>query len=131
MPLVVVATALLQCSFGAAPSQLAVPPTGEQIMQAGGQVIATIMDFKPQVNIAPFGMCSSLANPQVASATSAAQGVLTPQPCMPVTVSPWAPGAATMKVGGVPVLTDPSTCQCMWAGQISIVMPGQQTIQVE
>ena len=72
MALVVVATAQLQCTFGAAPSQLAVPPTGANIMQAGGQVIATIMDFKPMVNIAPFGMCSSLANPQVASATSAA-----------------------------------------------------------
>jgi hypothetical protein len=131
MPFVVVATAQLQCSFGAAPSQLAVPPTGSQIMKAGGQVIATIMDFKPQVNIAPFAMCSSLANPQVASATSAAQGVLTPQPCMPVTASPWVPGAATMLVGGIPVLTDPSSCQCAWAGQISIVLPGQQTIQVE
>lgn len=131
MPSVVVATAQLQCSFGAAPSQLSVPPTGAQIMQAGGQVIATIMDFKPQVNIAPFGMCSSLANPQVASATSAAQGVLTPQPCIPVPAAPWSPGAATMNLGGIPVLTDPSTCQCTWGGQISIVMPGQQTIQVE
>lgn len=131
MPYVVVATAQLQCSFGAAPSQLTVLPTGAQIQQGGGQLIATIMDHKPQVNIAPFGMCSSLANPQVASATSAAQGVLTPQPCLPMTSSPWSPGAATMTVGGMPVLTAPSTCVCAWGGQISITSPGQQTIQVE
>lgn len=131
MPYVVVATAQLQCSFGAAPSPLTVLPAGPQVMQAGGQLIATTMDHKPQVNIAPFGMCSSLANPQVAAATSAAQGVLTPQPCMPMTTAPWAPGASTMTVGGMPVLTDPSTCMCTWGGQISITSPGQQTIQVE
>jgi hypothetical protein len=36
MPYVVVATAQLQCSFGAAPSQLSRTPSGAQIMQAGG-----------------------------------------------------------------------------------------------
>jgi hypothetical protein len=131
VPYVVVATAQLACSFGAAPSQLTVLPSGAQVQQAGGQLIATIMDHKPQVNIAPFGMCSSLANPQVAAATSAAQGVLTPQRCIPMTAAPWAPGASTMTVGGMPVLTDPSTCACAWAGQITIVNPGQQSIQVE
>ena len=33
---------------------------------AGGPMAATIMDFAPMANIPPFGMCMSLANPQVA-----------------------------------------------------------------
>ena len=59
---------------------------------AGGPLAATIMDYAPLVNILPFGMCSSLANPSVASATAAALGVLTPMPCIPVIPAPWVPG---------------------------------------
>lgn len=129
MGTVVVANAQLTCTFGSSPAALSVVPTGAQANNAGGQAIATIMDFKPQVNIAPFGMCMSMANPQVASATSAAQGVLTPQPCIPVTTAPWSPGSPQVLVGGNPALTDSSMCMCMWAGQISIVSPGQQTTQ--
>jgi hypothetical protein len=125
MAYIVVSSAQITCSFGAAPGMLTVVPTGPVLHQIGGNNVATIMDHKPNMNIAPFGMCTSMSNPQVASATSAAQGVLTPQPCMPVTTSPWSPGASTLKLGGQPVLTDPSTCMCTWAGQISIVNPGQ------
>jgi hypothetical protein len=126
---VVVANAQLTCTFGSSPSALSVVPAGAQANNAGGGAIATIMDFKPQVNIAPFGMCMSPANPQVIAATAAAQGVLTPQPCLPMTTAPWSPGAPTTLVGGNPALTDSSMCMCMWAGQISIVSPGQQTTQ--
>ena len=68
--------AMLTCSFGAAPGTLTVLPAGR--VNADGVPMANIMDHKPNVNIAPFGMCTSLANPQVSAATSAAQGVLTP-----------------------------------------------------
>ena len=46
--------ATLQCSFGAAPSTLVVLPTGRVMT---GTPTASIMDFKPMVNIPPFGMC--------------------------------------------------------------------------
>lgn len=73
----VVMGANLQCSFGAAPSILSVLPDK---MTMATTPVANIMDYKPLVNILPFGTCMSLANPVVASATAAAFGVLTPMP---------------------------------------------------
>ena len=72
---------MLQCSFGMAPSVLAVvvPEVLTETKPA-----ANITDNVPMVNILPFGMCQSLANPTVAAATAAALGVLTPMPCVPV-----------------------------------------------
>jgi Domain of unknown function (DUF4280) len=125
MPQQVVAGAMLQCSFGVAPSSLLVPPLSRT--QSSYMPAANIMDQKPFVNIVPFGMCTSLANPSVAAATSAALGVLTPMPCVPVIPAPWTPGAPTVLVGGLPALDNTSKCMCMWAGVISIMMPGQFT----
>lgn len=101
------------------------PPT-----MAGGPLAASIMDFAPMVNILPFGMCTSLANPTVAAATTAALGVLTPMPCIPVTVAPWAPGSPTVLLGTFPALNNSSKCMCTWAGVISILNPGQFTVQI-
>lgn len=113
---------MLQCSFGMAPSPLTViDPTRPKI---GGQPMANIMDNKPMVNIKPFGMCQSMANPTVASATAAAMGVLTPMPCMPVIAAPWAPGAPVAKLGKMPFLYDNHKCMCNWGGVISINNPG-------
>ncbi|HSK38195.1 MAG TPA: DUF4280 domain-containing protein [Arenibaculum sp.] len=119
--------AMMQCSFGTAPSTLNVLPVNR--VNAGGAPAANIMDFAPIVNIPPFGMCTSLANPTVAAATAAALGVLTPMPCVPVT-TPWVPGAPTVLLANMPTLNDSSKCMCAWAGVISITMPGQFTVQV-
>ena len=116
---------MLACSFGTTPSSLAVLPTGR--VNAGGQPVGTIMDNKPMVNVKPFGMCVTLSNPQVAAATSAAQGVLTPQPCIPNTVSPWTPGSVTVKAGSMGVLNSTCTLNCMWGGVITVTMAGQMT----
>lgn len=116
-----VATANLQCTFGMAPSTLMVIPATVAIE---GRPAATIMDNAPMVNVPPFGMCMSLANPIVAAATAAALGVLTPMPCTPATSAPWAPGAPKTLIGGKPALTMGSTCVCSWGGVISIIVPG-------
>src|ERR1700733_6710362 len=102
----VVSGAMMACTFGAAPASLVA--TSAPTVIVGGVPAATIMDFAPMENIPTFAMCMSLANPEVASATSAAMGVLTPQPCIPVTTGPWAPGSPTVLVGGNPALTDDS-----------------------
>ena len=123
---VVTSGAVTLCTFGAAPGVLNVLPAGTI---AGPAPAATVMDIVPFVNIGPFGLCTSLANPAVATATAAALGVLTPMPCTPVIPAPWAPGSPTVQVGGRPVLTSMSTCQCAYGGLISISVPGQVTVQ--
>jgi hypothetical protein len=95
-----------------------------------GAPAANIMDNKPMVNVMPFGMCQSLANPTVAAATAAALGVLVPMPCIPATPAPWIPGAPTVLLGNMPALNNSSTLMCMWAGVISISVPGQFTVMV-
>ena len=122
----VVSTAQILCTFGTTPAVLTSLPKGRPV-QASGQVAATVQDFAPMANIPSFGMCMTPSNPQVAAATSAALGVLTPQPCIAVTTSPWMPGSTKVLVNGVPALTATSTCQCMWGGVISVVSPGQMT----
>jgi hypothetical protein len=125
MPTAVCSGAMLMCSFGAAPSTLSVLPTNKTLAPPP---VANIMDHVPMLNIAPFGVCTSIANPQVAAATAAALGVLTPQPCIPATAAPWIPTAPTVMVGTMPVLTN-SKLMCMWGGVIQITLPGQFTTQ--
>ena len=128
MPLQVCMGAMMTCSFGAAPSSLIVLPTNQTV--TGYMPDANIMDNIPFVNILPFAMCSSLANPTVAAATTAALGVLTPMPCIPVTVAPWAPGSATVMISNMPALNNSCTLNCMWGGVITITNPGQTTVMV-
>ena len=127
MALLICTGAMMQCSFGVAPSSLDVLPTNGLLT---GAPAATIMDHKPIVNIPPFGMCSSMANPVVAAATAAAIGVLTPMPCVPLTTAPWVVGAPTVLVGNMPTLNNSSKLNCDWGGVIQFIAPGQFTVQV-
>jgi len=121
MPNQVSMGALLQCTFGVAPSSLVVLPKNK--VMGEGPPAANIMDHIPMVNIMPFGMCNSPANPMVAAATAAALGVLTPMPCIPATSAPWVPGAPTVILGFMPSLDNVSKCMCNWGGVISINNP--------
>jgi len=123
----VVSGAMMMCSFGAAPSALSVLPANKTMC---GAPAANIMDKNPMVNIAPFGMCMSMANPTVVSATAAALGVLTPMPCIPATTAPWVPGSPTVMIANMPALNSTCKCMCMWGGVISITFAGQATTNV-
>jgi hypothetical protein len=119
---------MMMCSFGVAPSSLVVLPANRVMI--GGPPAATIMDHAPIVNVPPFGMCSSPANPTVAAATAAALGVLTPMPCIPATAAPWVVGAPTVLIGNMPALNGTSKLMCNWGGVIQLTFPGQATTQV-
>ena len=121
MPKYVCMGALMQCTFGATPSSLIVTVPLRPMIQ--NMPKATIMDYIPLVNIPPFGMCSSMANPTVASATAAASGVLTPMPCIPALTAPWAPGGKEL-ITNMPALLENCKFVCMYGGNISINFPG-------
>lgn len=123
---VVVAGAQLTCSMGTTPGALVVLPAARVL--GCSRPVAAIADKLPIVNVPPFGMCRSLANPAVAAATAAALGVLTPMPCVPVIPAPWTPGSPKVLVGGKPVVTTSSTCLCAWAGRITVASPGQTSV---
>ena len=120
----------MMCTFGMAPSSLVVLPINRVMTNQVPD--ANIMDHIPMVNIMPFGMCMSIANPTVAAATAAALGVLTPMPCIPATTAPWVPGAVAPPVllGNQPSLDNISTLMCMWAGVITFVTPGEFTVMI-
>lgn len=128
MPPLVVTGAMCACTFGMAPSTLTVMPTN--MVLAGSLPAASVQDNAPYTNIMPFGMCMTPSNPQVAAATAAALGVLTPQPCIPVITGPWTPGATKVQIRGAPALHNGCIAMCTWGGVISISNPGQILVQV-
>ena len=127
MGLCVTGGAAMTCTFGMAPSVLTVLPA-TQVMSA--MPLACIADTIPFVNIAPFGMCQSMANPAVAAATAAAMGALTPMPCTPVPAGPWTPGVPQVLVGGKPAVNDTCKLTCSYGGMIQFTNSGCPTVQM-
>jgi len=132
MPMQVCMGAMMQCSFGMAPSSLVVIPAAPSMKMTFTNQMpdANIMDHVPMMNIMPFGMCMSPTNPTVAAATAAALGVLTPMPCIPNTPAPWVTGAPTVLLGNMPTLDNVSTLMCIWGGVIQFTSPGEMTVEV-
>lgn len=120
--------AMMTCSFGAAPVPLSVLPVRR--VTAGGVPAATILEMAPAVNVPPFGTCSSMANPAVASATAAAMGALTPMPCVPVPAGSWIVGSPTVLIGGIPALSASTKLMCAFGGMIQMSFAGQATVQI-
>ena len=119
----VVNKALIQCSFGAAPTPLTTLPKGKSINGQGQQLAGTINDHIPMANIKSFGVCNSPSNP----AGMAKPMAPTPCQCVPVTPLPWTPPAKTTKVNSQPALLKSATCMCAWGGEISVNMPVDMT----
>lgn len=125
MGLPVVAGAVILCTMGLSPGTLNV--TSQNKVLLGGAPAATVNDTAPMVNVGPCGMCTSLANPTVASATAAALGVLTPMPCVPAPIGMWICGPAPL-TAGQRGLTSDGTLMCSYGGSLSILNPGQTKV---
>lgn len=117
--------ASMMCSFGLAPSTLAVLPVKGVMATTPA---ANITDMAPVVNVPPFGACTSMANPTVAAATAAALGVLTPMPCIPVPAGTWLPGSTKVMLKGPPAVDATCKLMCSWGGVIQVVSPGQTKV---
>lgn len=121
----VTSQAVCMCSFGTLPGNL--NALSQVVCLAEGKPAATIQD-STTANITPFGMCTTMSNPQVAAATAAAMGVLTPQPCTLVAAGGWIPTKPNVLIGGKPCLTSDSKLMCSYGGCITISMPGQMKV---
>jgi Domain of unknown function (DUF4280) len=120
MPDLVCTGATLQCSLGTTPATFSA--TGIQV--SAGSPAGVVTDTAA-ANVPDFGLCQSPSNPQVASATAAAQSAtLIPQPCQPV-LSQWSPGSAKVTIGGTAALGDSSQCTCTWGGVVTVSAAGQ------
>ena len=125
MPNLVCTGASLQCSMGTTPATFAA--TGQSVVAPTAAGVVTDIGA---ASIPPFGMCMSLSNPQVAAATAAASGTLTPQPCQPV-LSPWSPGSAHVTISEAGALDDSSQCNCTWSGVVTVSAAGQTAASVQ
>ena len=120
-------SATLKCTMGSAQSALQLSHPVSPVLLCGSPM-AGMADIKPVANLAPFGLCKSLANPAVAAATAAAGGKLQEMPCIPCVTSPWAYAKMNVLVKGRPALTDDSRCVCMWLGIIKVKAAGQNSV---
>lgn len=118
--------AILKCPFGMAPVPFNSLPVSRVMI--GGRPAGVMTDMMPIVNIPPFGMCQSPANPMFIAATAAKLGVPTPVPCVPVPAGVWLETDAKVRIGGQPALTAGSKLMCAWGGQITVQFPGQVTV---
>jgi hypothetical protein len=105
----------LRCTLGLAASSLQIP---------GPSRPATVSDAKPIVNINPFALCRSMANPQVALMNTgkfAGPSVL-PGPCSPALSGVWTPGAQKAAPGtpAQSLIDRNSITVCAFGGIISI-----------
>lgn len=116
------------CDKGIAPMALIL---GQPTVLASGTPAFNKLNAEPLASVPSFTMCTSTSNPEVQAATSAAMGVLTPMPCVPVipTVQ-WSGTSTVVNVAGQPAVTDKSTIKCEWGGTIKILSTANQIVKL-
>lgn len=118
---------VLTCSFGTVPMPfVSLPLPGKPVVN--GMPVGLITDTLP-INIPPFVLCMTQANPAVAAATAAALGTPTPAPCLPV-ITPWTPPSLVATYNGVPLATVSSKATCTFGGVISVSVPNNLIVDV-
>jgi hypothetical protein len=121
-------TALLMCPMGVAPTPFTVLPACMAMGTSG--FFGSIADCAPFLNVAPFGVCISMANPVTAALTAAAFGILTPGPCIPTPAGTWLPMKPTVLLKPGPILNSDTMLICAYGGVIRPTLPGQFTVLI-
>ncbi len=120
--------ALLECDMGLAPTPLNVLPINRVV--ADFMPIASIVCGVPFLNIVPFGLCKSPANPAVAAIIASSLGAVTQGPCIPMTEA-WIPADPTIVVTTGPCIDNAaSILMCDWGGVIKPTLSGQMCVLV-
>ena len=104
----VVVGAELKCPMGSSSSKLLIPISHR--VKIKGKDQANILDFKPMLNILPFGTCK-MSYP--------------PTPCIPMITAPWLNGKEDVLIEMAPALLNTSMCICGRGGVIQISNGGQ------
>lgn len=112
----VVVGATLSCTQGDQTSKLSTPYSHGVFLR--GKPLLNIMDYKPYVNILPFGLCCSSQNPGVVAANG-------PVPCTPMITMPWINGKDDQLIEKFPALINKSTNMCIYCGTIRVEDDGQ------
>ena len=128
MALQVTGLAMTKCLWGVAPSVYLTIPIHMEITFI--MPAATIKDTIPFLNMMPFVMCQSKANPMVIAIMIASLGSVQVAPCIPMTFIPWVPPIPNVIIGGLPTIDNTAMAMCLWAGMITINFPGQATTVV-
>lgn len=118
-------TSVLHCIFGVTPTPLIVLPDSTVIVDV--MLVGNMMQAFPIVNIPTFGLCVTITNPEVATATAAAFGVLIPMPCIPMT-EVWITEDFNELIDFIPAITQSSFVMCDWGGMINVIFSGQITM---
>ena len=119
--------AILTCSFGILPQKVILfVPRSRVMVQA--MPLCDIMHLQPMMAIPSFGMCSSMMNPMVVTATAAAMGVLVPMPCIPMPAGPWITGSPLVQATGMPIVNVSHQIMCAYGGCIKAIFPGCMTV---
>lgn len=95
--------AILRCDKGAEPSKLVV--TSQNVLKENGEKVATIEDFKENVNINSFKICNVFSPPQG---------------CNVKIKGPWSGGTTQVSICGKNGLIENCTCECSFGGKIKI-----------
>jgi len=128
MSVLVCSGAKLWCTYGDSEGTLVVQqPT---TVMCENKPTASANDCTHTTSVTPCGFCHSLTNPNVASATAAAFGSLTPMPCNPLPLV-WSNVSTTVLIGKSLALTNKSRLRCAYGGELTIANPGQFTVSAE
>lgn len=118
-------SAMLQCSFGAAPCSMVV--TNDLTVQGINNFSSNIQSKTPFADISGFSMCVSPSNPVI----SGSAGIITSTPCTPAFSAPWSPGSTTVQITSMGALNGSCMLTCSYAsGVITITNPGAMTVTV-